>query len=154
LQANRKADGKQRQDADAERIGRKRVEPQTAERRRAARRHDVCVQGGVNHQRRQQIHLRAEQLRGGKNRFANTARNAAARIRIVLNISIFHGNKTQTCSSAPRLAVEFHARLGVKAELGLARIHDLADGNARRKNPAEPLVMTFWPGFKFAPPER
>ena len=67
---------------------------------------EVRVQGGINHKGRQQINLRAEQVpqagqrglakhrekRGGKNQDG---------------VQHIHGNSTQTCSRAPRLAESF-----------------------------------------------
>ena len=49
---------------------------------------------------------------------------------------IFHGKQHPDFIERAEVGGQFHARLGVKAEFGLARIHDLADGNSRGKNPA------------------
>ena len=122
-QANREADGKERQDADAERIGRQRVKPQSAEHGEQRNGHDVRVQGGVNHQRRQQIHLRAEQLaRQLETRPRRTPRETRrpeskwfAGVH-QLAWELQHPDLVQRAE----VGGQFHTRLGVKAEFGLA----------------------------------
>jgi len=59
---------------------------------------------------------------------------------------------TQTCSST-EVGGSFHARRGVEAEFNRTRIHHWPTGMPW-ENAAHAAVKTFWPAFKFAPPER
>ena len=109
LRKNHEADDEQRQNADAQRIRRKRVETKSAENGEQRDGDEVRVQRRINHEGRQQIHLRAEQMpQAGQRGFAEHREQRGGKNQN--GVQQIHGNgfiNTQTCSSAPRLADSF-----------------------------------------------
>src|ERR1035441_1319812 len=149
LEVNRQANCEQREHSYSQGVGRQRIEPKPAAERQQRDGRQSGAQGGIDHERWQQIDLSAHEMAHAAERsFPEHREEACAQNKCC--IEPIHGNITHTSSSAFRFAASL-----TRAWVRRPKSTDWTSttfpiGMPGGKMPPSPLVTTLWAGFRFA----